>query len=305
LCDVPEIGIGNKPIDGGNYLFDDDEKKAFLAKEPGAKKFFRPWIGSVEFLHGYHRWCLWLGDVTPAELEDLPECSKRIKAVKKFRLESKSAPTQKIAEYPQRFHVENFPKGEFLVIPEVSSEKRPYIPIAYLKPPVICSNLVKILPDATLYHFGILTSKMHMAWVRHVCGRLKSDFRYSAKLVYNNFPWPTEMTPVKQAKIEECAQRILDIRQGYLDANNTLAQLYDPVLMPAPLVKAHNALNRAVDRCYRREPFREERERVEFLFRLYEQLSAPLTADATLEKKRRGRSAFSTAKNTKNSEKSV
>ncbi len=287
LCDVPEIGIGNKPIDGGNYLFDEEEKAAFLEREPNAEKYFRPWIGSVEFLHGYHRWCLWLGDASPKELREMPECRKRIQAVKRYRMMSKSYPTRRLAETPERFHVENFPESSFLVLPEVSSEKRKYIPIGYLSPPVICSNLVKIMHDATLYHFGTLTSAMHMAWVRQVCGRLKSDFRYSAKLVYNNYPWPLEATEAKRARVEACAQKVLDVRQRYLDTGNTLADLYDAVCMPAVLVKAHIALDRAVDRCYRREPFPSDRERVEYLFGLYESLTAPLAPSAPAKKSRR------------------
>ncbi len=291
LCDVPEIGIGNKPIDGGNYLFTDEEKEAFIHIEPGAAKFFRPWIGSHEFLHGYHRWCLWLGEASPQELSKLPECRKRIAAVRELRLASKSAPTRKLANTPRRFHVENFPEGSFLVLPEVSSEKRPYIPIGYLSPPVICSNLVKIMPHATPYHFGILTSAMHMAWVRQVCGRLKSDFRYSVKLVYNNFPWPLDATKAQRAKVEESAGKVLEVRQKYLDGGATLADLYDPLTMPAPLLKAHQALDRAVDRCYRAKKFDNERERVEHLFQLYEQLTAPLAPTALPKKSRRRRKA--------------
>jgi hypothetical protein len=273
ICKVPTIGIGNKPIDGGFYLFEDEEKEAFIASEPGSAKFFHPWIGSREFLHGYHRWCLWLGDASPQELKQLPECSKRIEAVRQFRKESKSLPTQKIAETPRRFHVENFPDGPFLVMPEVSSERRPYIPFGYLEPPVICSNLVKIMVGATPYHFGVLTSAMHMGWVRVVCGRMKSDYRYSASLVYNNFPWPESATNDQRTTVEECAQSVLDARQSHLDNGATLADLYDPLYMPAPLLKAHQNLDRAVDRCYRKEKFETERERVEFLFGLYEEMT--------------------------------
>lgn len=289
LCDVPEIGIGNKPIDGGNYLFDDDEKAAFIGREPGAEKFFRPWMGSMEFLHGYHRWCLWLGDASPRELRDLPECRKRIEAVHKVRLESKSAPTQKLALTPTRFHVENMPNEPFLVIPGVSSERRSYIPIGFITPDVLASNLVNIIPHATVFHFGVLTSTMHMAWVRQVCGRLKSDYRYSAKLVYNNYPWPMDATMAQKAKVEECAKKVLAVRQDYLDKGSTLADLYDPLYMPAPLLKAHQALDRAVDRCYRSEKFTSERERVEYLFQCYETLTSPLAPSAPAKKTRHGR----------------
>lgn len=190
LCDVPEIGIGNKPIDGGNYLFTEDEMKAFVEREPRSEKYFRKWLGSDEFINGYFRYCLWLGDADPQELVKMPLVMERVKAVRNFRLASKSAPTQKLAETPTRFHVENMPAGNYILIPEVSSEKRRYIPMGFISPNILCSNLVKLIPGATLYHFGVLTSSVHMAWTRAVCGRLKSDYRYSKDIVYNNFPWP-------------------------------------------------------------------------------------------------------------------
>ena len=191
LCDVPEISMGNQPIDDGNYLFTESEMLAFIKKEPASEKYFRKWIGSHEFINGYYRYCLWLGDCSPAEIKKMPECYKRVKAVREFRLASKSIPTQKIADSPTRFHVENFPESNFIVIPEVSSEKRRYVPIGFLIPDIFCSNLVKLLPNASLYHFGVLTSNVHNAWMRAVCGRLKSDYRYSNTIVYNNFPWCT------------------------------------------------------------------------------------------------------------------
>ena len=190
LCSVPEIGIGNKPIDGGNYLFTEEEKNAFVKKEPRAEKYFRKWIGSDEFINRYNRWCLWLGDANPAELVKIPLVMERVKAVREFRLASKSAPTQKLAEKPTHFHVENMPKGNSVLIPEVSSEKRKYIPMGFITPDILCSNLVKLIPDATLFHFGVLTSSVHMAWMRAVCGRLEMRYRYSKDIVYNNFPWP-------------------------------------------------------------------------------------------------------------------
>jgi len=290
LCDVPEIGIGNKPIDGGYYLFTPKEKAQFLKAEPRAKKFFRRWIGSDEFLNNIERWCLWLGECSAKELRQLPEVKKRVALVAKYRrgeIPAKGKPddlhhkrrnelTRKLADTPTRFHVENMPKSEYLVLPEVSSERRKYIPIGFLKPSVLCSNLVKILPDATLYHFGVLSSAMHMAWIRQVCGRLESRYRYSAKLVYNNFPWPENPTDKQWSAVEAAAQAVLDVRAEHLAAGETLADLYDPVAMPPRLTKAHAALDRAVDRCYRQQPFATERERVEFLFTLYERLAAPL-----------------------------
>jgi hypothetical protein len=202
---------------------------------------------------------------------------ERVEAVKKFRLASKSAPTQKLASTPTRFHVENFPAKEFLVVPEVSSERRPYIPIGYLTPDTLGSNLVKIMANATHFHFGILSSQMHMAWMRQVAGRLKSDYRYSTGLVYNNYPWPMEATEAQRAKVEECAKEVLAAREKF--PSSTLADLYDPVAMPPALAKAHEVLDHAVERCYRKEPFTSDRQRVEHLFALYEQLTAPLAVE--------------------------
>lgn len=305
LCAVPAMGIGNKPIDGGNYLFTPAEKSEFLREEPAAAAYFRRWIGSEEFINGIERWCLWLGDCPSAQLERMPLAYARVQAVRKFRLNSKSPPTQKLAATPTHFHVENFPTHPYLVIPKVSSERRAYIPIGFIKPEVLSSDLLQVLPDATLYHFGVLTSAMHMAWVRQVCGRLKSDYRYSNRLVYNNYPWPVLPTERQLARIKECAEKVLalrvhfgDGRLGFLPARKsvgepaTLANLYDPITMPRDLVRAHTALDRAVERCYRTEPFHSDRERVEHLFRLYEQLTAPLLPVAP---RRGGRGPAATA----------
>ena len=177
----------------------------------------------------------------------MPECLKRVEAVRQLRLESKSVGTRKLADMPTRFHVENMPKGTYVVIPEVSSEKRRYVPMGFMTPDILCSNLVKIVPNATLYHFGVLTSNVHMAWMRAVCGRLKSDYRYSKDIVYNNFPWPTP-TDEQRAKIEETAQAILDARSLYPDAS--LADLYDETTMPVELRKAHQQNDKAVMRTY-------------------------------------------------------
>ena len=273
ICDSPEIGIGNKPIDGGHYLFTPEEKAEFIKKEPAAKKWFRRWIGADEFLNGYERWCLWLGDCPPNELRKMPEALKRVEAVKRSRLASKSVPTQKLAKTPTRFHVENMPKRAYLVIPSVSSERRDYIPIGFMPPKVITSNLCLIIPHAKLYHFGVLTSMMHMAWVRSVCGRLKSDYRYSANLVYNNFPWP-EPTEKQRKAIEDAAQGVLDARERFPDS--TLADLYDPLTTPPLLLRAHQKLDHAVDAAYGRAKFSGEAARVAFLFQLYGQIIAPL-----------------------------
>jgi hypothetical protein len=171
-------------------LFTPEQKAAFLREEPKAKEFFRRFLGAEEFINGIERWCLWLGDCPPEKLRLMPLALERVENVRKFRLASKSTPTKKIAERPTHFHVENMPRKHYLLIPRVSAELRKYIPMGFVPPKFISSDATLIIPDATLFHFGILSSTMHMAWVRQVCGRLKSDYRYSNKLVYNNFPWP-------------------------------------------------------------------------------------------------------------------
>ena len=289
LCaGVPKIGIGNKPIDGGHYLFTPEEKAEFLDREPGAAGYFRRWLGSREYLQGIERWCLWVGDAEPDELRKLPAVMERVRAVRETRAASKSPPTQKLAETPRRFHVENMPDSDYLLIPKVSSERREYVPMGRIPPDVLSSDLVFVVPDATLYHFGILTTAMHMAWLAAVCGRLESRYRYSAKLVYNNFPWPDTTgerangrtgerangRTGERAKIEALAQTVLDARAAHPGA--TPADLYDPDAMPRDLRSAHAALDRAVDRLYRREPFADARERAEFLLTRYEALTAPL-----------------------------
>jgi len=271
ICDVPEIGMGNQPIDNGNYLFTDKEKKDFLNIEPAAAPYFRKWLGAAEFINGWHRWCLWLGDCPPEALRQMKECVKRVEAVRKFRLSRKSVPTRELANRPTRFNHENMPDKRFLVIPSVSAERRPFIPMGFVSPKTIISNLCLIVPGASLFHFGILTSTMHMDWARRVCGRLKSDYRYSAKIVYNNFPWP-EPTEAQRKKVEEAAQAVLDARAEF--TNGSLADLYDPNTMPASLSKAHRELDKAVDRCYRSKAFADEQERLEFLFEMYEKLAA-------------------------------
>ncbi|MCL5060797.1 MAG: class I SAM-dependent DNA methyltransferase [Candidatus Thermoplasmatota archaeon] len=274
ICPVPEIGIGNKPIDGGHYLFTDGEKAEFLHREPQAEKWFRRWLGADEFINGYQRWCLWLGDCPPGELRRMPEALKRVEAVRQLRLASKSPPTQKLAQTPTRFHVENMPDSTYLLIPEVSSERRDYIPIGFMHPDTLCSNLVKIVPNATPYHFGVLTSAMHMAWVRSVCGRLKSDYRYSAGIVYNNFPWPDASADKTRQAIEAAAQAVLDARA--LFPGTTLADLYDPLTMPPALLKAHHKLDAAVDKAYGKTGFKSDAERVAFLFQRYQTLTSLL-----------------------------
>ncbi len=278
ICNVPKIGIGNKPIDGGYYLFTTDEMEEFIKKEPKSKSLFRRWIGSEEFINGFERWCLWLGHCSPEVLRSMPMVVERVKLVRETRLASKSLPTKKLASTPTRFHVENMPSRPYLIIPEVSSERRQFIPIGFENPETLASNLVKIMPDASIFHFGILNSTMHNAWTRTVCGRLKSDYRYSVGIVYNNFPWPLEITPAQQSAVEQAAQRILTERANFSDS--TLADLYDPLFMPPPLVKAHQMLDKAVDAAYQsnggKKTWASDAERVAFLFELYQKITSTL-----------------------------
>lgn len=274
LYDVPEIGIGNKPVDGGFYLFDKAAMENFLLKEPKAGAYFHPWYGAREFINRNPRYCLYLGDCSPSELRNMPECLKIVEAVREYRLSSPSAGTRKIADTPTRFHVTNMPKGSFLVIPQVSSERRRYIPMGYMNDGVLCSDKVRIMPTGELYHFGILESNVHMSWMRTICCRLKSDYSYTVNDVYNNFPWPDPSSTQKTA-VEKTAQGILDARALYPDSS--LADLYDPLTMPPELRKAHQANDRAVMQAYGM-PIKETDEAacVAWLMRLYQEKVAEL-----------------------------
>ena len=271
IADVPEIGIGNKPIDGGNYLFEKEEMEAFIKSEPKSAGYFKLWYGSVEFIHQKPRYCLWLGDCSPAELRQMPHCMKRIEAVREARLASPSVGTQKLADRPTRFHVENMPKSNYIIVPKVSSERRRYVPMGFMSPDVLASDLVFLIPNATLYHFGILESNVHMAWMRAVGGRLKSDYRYSKDVVYNNFPWPNP-TYEQKAKIEQTAQAILDARALYPDSS--LADLYDELTMPVELRRAHQNNDRAVMQAYGFDvKSMTESQCVAELFKLYQEIT--------------------------------
>ena len=247
ISNVPKIGIGNKPIDGGNYLFTDEQKIEFIKQEPLSERYFKRWYGSQEFINNKVRWCLFLKFCPPEELRKMPYCIERINNVKKVRLDSESEGTRKLAEFPLKFHVENFPTSNYIVLPETSSERRKYIPFGFMTPDVLCSNALRLAPNATLFHFGILTSNVHMAWTRVVCGRLKSDYRYSIDIVYNNFPWP-QPTEDQKNKIEKTAQAILDARALY--PKSSLADLYDELTMPIELRKAHQENDKAVMEAY-------------------------------------------------------
>ncbi len=273
LNGLPKLIIGSKPIDGGHYIFTEEEKENFLADEPKARQFMRPFVGSREFLNGGDRSILYLGEASPGVLKALPMVCERIAAVRRYRAQSESKPTQELATVPTRYHVNVIPSVPFLVIPKVSSERREYVPIAWMEPPVIPSDLVFVLNNASKPLFGLLTSAMHMSWLRHIGGRLKSDFRYSIGLVYNTFPLP-QVAGSELNSLVPFVQAVLDARAVHPE--ETLASLYDPDLMPGDLHKAHHALDRAVDRLYRRARFSSDRERAEHLFGLYEKMIMPL-----------------------------
>ena len=275
--------IGSKPIDEGHYIFNAKERAAFLAAEPDAGPYLRPFVGAREYLQGGKRWILALHDVSPSTLSRLPQVRERIAAVRRYREGRESKPTQELAKTPTLYHVNVLPSAPFLVIPETSSERREYAPIGWLEPPTIPSNLVRLLDNATLADFALLTSTMHMAWLRNIGGRLESRYRYSIGIVYNTFPMPSQGADL--SRLVPLAQAVLDARAAHPDA--TLADLYDPDLMPPNLRRAHQALDRVVDRLYRHNGFASERERVEYLFMLYEKMHAPLTARMKEKPRRR------------------
>ena len=272
ICDVPPLLTGSQRIDNDLFMFTDETKEEFLKKEPDAAKFFRLWYGAEEFLHNRPRWVLYLGNSSPSELKSLSYCYDIVKRVKEYRLSSKREQTLRAANYPNHFGLEVIPESNFMIVPVVSSEKRRYIPIGFMNPNVMCSNQVNLIPNATLYHFGILTSNVHMAWMRVVCGRLKSDYRYSKDIVYNNFPWPMNAGGDRQAyRVPSTAQAILDARAKYPDCS--LADLYDEVTMPPELRKAHQENDRAVMAAYGFSTKMTESECVAKLFEMYQNLT--------------------------------
>jgi hypothetical protein len=273
LCNVPNMMYGNKPTDGGNFILSDEEKNTLVSKNPLAIKFIRPFISAREFLNGGKKWCLWLLDIKPNELKNIPEILKRVEAVKKFRSESIAASTRNYS-YNYLFRQITQPKSDYILVPRTTSENRKYIPVGFFTADNIVSDTCQSIPNGDLYLFGILTSEMHMSWVKYVCGRLKSDYRYSKDIVYNNYPFPENITDKQRQKVETCAQKVLDTRAKYPDSS--LADLYDRLTMPSDLTKAHQNLDKAVDLCYRPQPFVNELNRIEYLFNLYENLTAPL-----------------------------
>jgi N-6 DNA Methylase len=273
ISDVPKMSWGNKPTDGGHFILSPDEREDLLRKEPGAAKYVRRFMSGGDFVQGIERYCLWLVNIDASELRSMPLVMARVEGVRKSRLESKAESTRAYAAFPTKFRQIAQPDSDYLAIPEVSSERRPYIPIAFVSKDVICSNKIQFVPSATNFHFGVLCSVMHMSWVRAVCGRLKSDYSYSNTIVYNNFPWP-DANEKQRDFVSEAAKDVLSARALY--QKSTLADLYDPVAMPPELARAHIALDKAVDTAYGKRDFKTEAERVAFLFGLYEKLTSPL-----------------------------
>lgn len=275
----PALSYGSFALDDGNYTLDEAARAALLSANPAAGKYLRPFVGGQELLHSDSRWCLWLPDATPSELTQLPAVLERVERVREWRRNSGRDTTRKLASTPTLFAEVRQPSTSYVAIPTVSSERREYIPMAFLGPETIASNQIYVMKDASLFHFGVLHSTMHMAWVRSVCGRLESRYRYSSGIVYNNFPWPTEPSEKQIASVSDAAKGVLDARAAYPDA--TLAELYDPATMPPVLAKAHQVLDRAVDAAYGRKSFKSDAERVAFLFDRYQAMTSLLPLPST------------------------
>ena len=270
ICEVPPLLTGSQRIDNDNYVFTNEERDLFVKQEPLSAAYFKRWYGADEFINNRPRWCLYLGKCSPTELKQMPLCFERVKRVREYRLSSSRIQTVKAADTPNRFGLEVIPEGFFMIVPVVSSFRRFYIPMGFMSPENMCSNQVNLIPNAGLYHLGVLESSIHMAWVRAVAGRLKSDYRYSKDVVYNNFSWP-EVSKTKREKIEQTAQLILDARALYPDSS--LADLYDPDLMPYELRKAHRANDAAVMEAYGFRKDMTEPEIVAELFKMYQKLT--------------------------------
>ncbi len=283
LSPRPRMFNGPKATDGGHYIFRGEEYDEFLAIEPNAMKLLKPYIGGAEFINGKERWVLDFNGISPAEIRQMPEAQKRIAMVRMFRENSKKQATRKLAKFPTQLEGKAIPDSAFLVIPRVSSERRQYHPIGYFLPPTIPSDMLIWGENASVFDFSILTSTIHMAWLRNIGGRLESRYRYSVGVVYNTYPWPA-LSDATKAKLTATGQAILDARAAWPDAS--LADLYDPDAMPANLRKAHINNDRCVDRLYRKKPFDSERERVEHLFMLYEAMTAPMLAAAKAKPRR-------------------
>ena len=270
LCDIPPMIYGSKPVDGGFFLMKEEEKNEILAKEPHLAKYIRQIYGAEEYINNKKRYCLWLVGASPADIKNSPTLFSRVQSVREYRLQSTKEATRLSADRATEFQEVRYSTTEYIIVPSVSSEKRRYVPIGYVSPDIVVNNAVLFIPDATLYHFGILTSNVHMAWMRVVCGRLEMRYRYSKDIVYNNFPWPA-ITPEQEAEISRTAQAILDARNLYPDCS--LADLYDEVTMPVELRRAHQANDRAVMRAYGLPVTTSESNTVAHLFKLYEELT--------------------------------
>ncbi len=282
ICSVPPMVYGNKPADGGNLIIEADEYDEFIKKEPKAIKYIRPLLGSYEFINNKKRYCLWLVNANPADIRDMPLVIERVHKCKEIRENSIAEGIRKFAKTPTIFAQVTQPEGaDYIIVPEVSSERRRYIPMAFMKANTIVNNLVKIIPNARIFHFGILTSEMHMVWMRYVTGRLKSDYRYSKDICYNTFPWPT-VNEKQKSEIEEASQYVLDIRAMFPDSS--LADLYDPDLMPPDLIKAHKKLDKLVEKAYGKI-FNNDSERVAFLFEEYQKLNEGLFMKGNTKKR--------------------
>jgi hypothetical protein len=276
ICNVSEMNYGSMPIDDGNLIISDNEKESLLSSNPELNIAIRQYTGGDEFINKKKRWCLWLMDLEPSIIKNSKLIINRIDANKTFRLNSGRDATKKLAMTPMLFGENRQPNSDYILIPKVSSENRDYIPIGILPPSIIVNGSALVIKDANLLLFGILNSIMHMSWMKLTCGRMKSDFQYSASIVYNNFPWPEDPSEKQKKEVEDCGQIILDTRAEFPDSS--LADLYNPLTMPKKLREAHNKLDRAVDKCYRSKPFASEEERVEFLFELYEKYTNTLTS---------------------------
>lgn len=285
ICKVSPMFKGSQPTDGGNLLFTNAEKIDFLKQEPHAKKYIKPFISAHEFINGERRWCLWLVDADPTDIKSMPAVKQRVENVRNIRLKSPKLATVKWAEYPALFTENRQPTSNYVLVPSHSSENRKYIPIDFLSKNDILNNSCFSVPNATYYEFGILTSQMHMTWVKYTCGRIKSDFRYSNTINYNNFPWPENPIEKQREAVGKAAQGVLDARAQYPDSS--LADLYDPNTMPPVLVKAHQALDKAVDLCYRPQPFPNETKRIEYLFELYDKYTAGLFVEVKKGRKKK------------------
>lgn len=282
ICAIPKIGVGSALLDGGFFILSDEEKQQILTKEPYLNNFIKRFWSADEFINNKLKWCFWLKDIKPEILKQSKELIRRINEIKEFRLKSNRGKTHEMAKFPNLFGEERQPRSDFLLIPKVSSENRKYIPIGYMTSNDIITDKVFAFQGATIYHFGILTSQMHMTWMSNTCGRMKSDYSYSNTIVYNNFPWPENPNEKQVLLIEEKAQQVLEVRLQF--PKSSLADLYHHLTMPPSLVKAHNELDKAVDLAYRPQSFTSDANRMEFLFELYEKYTADLFSKEKVKK---------------------